>query len=138
MRFRLRGSLARNVRCQGTESLRWVCLCEKLRLPRERRRDRSCPRWRAEAVSICENIPGISDRALRSTRNPKINRAESLCCPDVQAEPYPMCTIQAEQSPDFLRRACTANAFRPLSECSGGVCRYSLLWAMPNTFGSGP
>src|SRR5580698_6324910 len=35
MRFRQRASLARSVRCQGTEYLRWVSPCEKLPLLRE-------------------------------------------------------------------------------------------------------
>src|SRR5580693_4530158 len=124
MRFQRRGSLARNVRCQGTESARPVSPSERLPRRRERRKDHSCPRSQAEAVWICESIPGISDRVLRSTRNPEINRAESLCWRGARAEPYPTCTTQAEQSPDLLRRRCTASAFRPLSECSGGGCPY--------------
>src|SRR5271155_3591773 len=117
--FQRRASLARNVRCQGTEPWRWVSPSEKLPLPREQRKDRSCPRSRAEVVWTYENIPGISDRDLRSRRNPEINLAGFLCSQAVQAEPYPMCTTPEEPSPDLLRRGCTASGFRPLSEYSG-------------------
>src|SRR5271155_2139026 len=90
------------------------------------------------AASTYENILGIVDRALRSRRNPEINRAGFLCSQAVRAEPYPMCTTQAEQSRDLRRRACIASAFRPLSEYFGGVCPYFLRWVQPSTFGSGP
>src|SRR5271155_4774813 len=117
--FQRRASLARNVRCQGTEPWRWVSPFEKLPLPREQRKDRSCPRSRAEVVWIHENIPGISGRALRLTRSPETTRVESLCSRAVRAEPYPMYMTQAEYFPGLLRRRCTASAFRPLSKYSG-------------------
>src|SRR5437016_13385677 len=126
--FQRRASLARNVRSQGTAPSRWVSPSEKLRLPRERRKDRSCPRSRAGVVWTYENIPGISGRALRSTRSPETNRVESLCSRAVRAEPCPMCMTQAEHFPDSLRRRCTASAFRPLSKWFGGGCPYFLPW----------
>src|ERR1700722_13947546 len=109
-----------------------------LLLPRERRKGRSCPRSQAKAVSTYENIPGILDKALRSTHSPGTNRAESLCFPAVRAKPYPGCMTQAEQPPDSPRRGYIAIASRLRSKYFAEVCRDSVLLVMPNTFGSGP
>src|SRR5262249_4870936 len=102
------------------------------------RRDRSCPRSQAKAVSICGNTPEISDTASRSTRNPETNRAESLYSPDVRGGPYLICTTRAEHFLDALRRGCTASAFLQLSRYFDGVFPDSVPWVQPNTFGLGP
>src|SRR5580698_8858077 len=86
----------------------------------------------------CGNIPGISDTAPHSTHNPETNRAGSLCCVAVRAEPYPTCRTQAEQPQDSSRRGDTASAFLPLSELFGEVCPCFLLSARPNTSESDP
>src|ERR1700722_379481 len=133
-RFQRRAFLARNARCPKTEPSRSVSPCEKLLLPRERRKDRSCPRSRAEGVWTYENIPGISGTALRSTRNSETNRVESLYSQAVRTALYPMCTPRAEHFPDSLRRPCTASAFRLRSKWFGGGCLYSLPWGQTSTF----
>src|SRR5215813_5026355 len=129
---------ARNVRYRGIEPSRQVYLSEMLLLRRERRKDRSCPKSPAKAVSTCGNIPETSDRASHSTRNPEIGRAESLCSPGVQGVRCPACTTPAERSPDSLRLRCTASAFLRLSKCFGGECPDSLRSVPPSTFGLDP
>jgi len=109
----------------------------KASAPAERRKDRSCPRSQATAASIYGNIPEMSDKALRSTRNSGTDRAESLCSPRARAAPYPMCTTQAEHS--LVRYAVgvlPARASR--SKYFGEGCPYSLPWVPPSTSGSGP
>src|SRR5215510_10878197 len=90
------------------------------------------------AASIYENIPEISDRASHSMRNRETNPVESLCFPDVRAEPHPVCTTQAERSPDSIRRGCTASVFLRVSEYFCGVHLDFPPWATSNTGGSHP
>src|SRR6516162_521064 len=136
--FHRRASPARNVQCQGTEPSRRVSPSERPPLRLEQKKDRSCPRSRAEVVWTCENIPGISDKASRSTRNPETNRAGFPCFPAARAKPCPTCTTQVECLPDSLRLGCTASVSLRLSKCFDAVCPDSVPWVQPSTFGLGP
>src|SRR5215510_12504249 len=90
------------------------------------------------AGSTYENIPEISDRALRSTRNRETDRVEFLCSPDAPTKPHPMCMTQAERFSDRLLRACTASVFLPASEYFVGELRDFRLSVKPSISGSDP